>query len=162
MAKYKEGKTGVKSHENRTIRNTKLDSLVSLGQARDNVRGHENRTIQNAKPDSLVSLGQANTSTAGGSFGKWSRTPSWQSSEGRDHCQQDHHPTPYFSVGPQMPGPLGPPCDDVPTLSTLSRVVWTMGSTADALPPEMVRLAEGFGYGGFYVGDGHYGHIDHQ
>jgi hypothetical protein len=61
-----------------------------------------------------------------------------------------------------MLGPLGPPRDDVPTLSTLSRVVWAMGSTVDALPPEMVRLAEGFGYGDFYVGDGRYGHIIHQ
>jgi hypothetical protein len=49
MAKYKEGRAGI--------------------------RGCENRTIQNTKVDSLVSLGQANTSTTGSSSGKRSRTP---------------------------------------------------------------------------------------
>jgi hypothetical protein len=34
---------------------------------------------------------------------------------------------------------VGTSADDVPTLSTLGRVVRTMGSTADALPPGMVR-----------------------
>jgi hypothetical protein len=44
MAKYKEGRAGVK--------------------------GRENRTIQNSKPDSLVSLSQASSSAAGSSSGK--------------------------------------------------------------------------------------------
>jgi hypothetical protein len=77
IAKYKEGRTGIRGHENRTIQNTKLDSPVSLGQVRAGVRGREIQTIQNAKSDSLVSLGQANTSTTEGSSGKWSRTPPW-------------------------------------------------------------------------------------
>jgi hypothetical protein len=34
---------------------------------------------------------------------------------------------------------VGTSADDVPSLSTLGRVVPTMGSTADALPPRMVR-----------------------
>jgi hypothetical protein len=33
MAMYKEGKADTKGRENWTIQNTKLDSLVSLGQA---------------------------------------------------------------------------------------------------------------------------------
>jgi hypothetical protein len=44
MTKYKEGRTGI--------------------------RGHENRTIRNTKPGSPVSLGQDSTSTAGSSSGK--------------------------------------------------------------------------------------------
>jgi hypothetical protein len=34
---------------------------------------------------------------------------------------------------------VGASVGDVPTLSSLGRVVRTMGSTADALPPGMVR-----------------------
>jgi hypothetical protein len=49
MAKYREGRAGIK--------------------------GHENRTIRFPKPDHLVSLGQASTSTAGSSSSKRSRTP---------------------------------------------------------------------------------------
>jgi co-chaperonin GroES (HSP10) len=49
MAKYKEGRAGI--------------------------RGHENRTIRNIKANSPVSLGQASTSTAGSLSGKRSRTP---------------------------------------------------------------------------------------
>jgi hypothetical protein len=48
MAKYKEGRVGI--------------------------RGHKNWTIQNTKPDSSVSLGQARTSTAGNSSSKRSQT----------------------------------------------------------------------------------------
>jgi hypothetical protein len=58
MAKYKEGRAGIRGRENWTIRNTKLDSSVYLG--------------------------QASTSVTGGSFGKQSRTPPWQNSEGLD------------------------------------------------------------------------------
>jgi hypothetical protein len=34
---------------------------------------------------------------------------------------------------------MGASTDDVSTLSTLGRVVHTLGSATDALPPEMVR-----------------------
>jgi hypothetical protein len=37
-----------------------------------------------------------------------------------------------------------------------------MDTTADALPPEMVKTYWGFGHGGHYAGDGHYGYVDHQ
>jgi co-chaperonin GroES (HSP10) len=39
MAKYKEGRAGIRGHENRTIRNTKVNSLVSLGQASTSTAG---------------------------------------------------------------------------------------------------------------------------
>jgi hypothetical protein len=48
MTKYKKGRADIRSHENWTIRNTKLDSLISLS--------------------------QVSTSTAGSSSGKRSRT----------------------------------------------------------------------------------------
>jgi hypothetical protein len=75
MAKYKESMDGVRGRENQTIQNTKLDSLISVGQVRAGVRGRKNRIIRNAKLDSPVFLGHANTSTAGSSSGKQSRTP---------------------------------------------------------------------------------------
>jgi hypothetical protein len=37
MAKYKEGRAGVRGHENWTIRNPKLDSSISLSQASSSV-----------------------------------------------------------------------------------------------------------------------------
>jgi hypothetical protein len=36
---------------------------------------------------------------------------------------------------------VGASTDDVSILSTLGRVVWTLGSTTDALPPGMVRTS---------------------
>jgi hypothetical protein len=36
---------------------------------------------------------------------------------------------------------VGPSVDDVSYLSTLGRVVWTLGSAADALSPEIVRTS---------------------
>jgi hypothetical protein len=36
---------------------------------------------------------------------------------------------------------VGASADHVPTLSTLSGVVWTVGSADDALPPGMVRTS---------------------
>jgi hypothetical protein len=36
---------------------------------------------------------------------------------------------------------VGAFADGVTTLSTLDRVVWTVGSTTDALPPRMVRTS---------------------
>jgi hypothetical protein len=56
MAKYKEGRAGI--------------------------RGHENWTIQNTKPDSPIYLSQASISAARSSSGKWSWTPLRQNSEG--------------------------------------------------------------------------------
>jgi hypothetical protein len=39
---------------------------------------------------------------------------------------------------------MGASVDDVPTLSSLGWVVWTMGATTGALPPGMVRTYPGF------------------
>jgi hypothetical protein len=154
MAKYKEGRAGVRGHENRTIQNTKPDSLVSLGQARASIRGCENQTIQNAKPDSPVSLGQANTSTAGGSSGKWSWTPSRQSMESQDRRQQDHHRTPYFPVGPSMPGRWRPPPMTYPPCPPWAGWYGLWAPPPMPFHPGWSGHAEGFSYGGFYAGDG--------
>jgi hypothetical protein len=56
MAKYKEGRAGIRERKNWTIRNI--------------------------KPNSLVSVSQASTSTAGSLSSKWSRTPPQRNSEG--------------------------------------------------------------------------------
>jgi hypothetical protein len=74
MAKYKEGRTGI--------------------------RGHENQTIWNTKSDSTVSLDQISTSTARSSSDKRSRTPPHRISEDRDHHQQGSHSAGY---GPWTP-----------------------------------------------------------
>jgi hypothetical protein len=39
MAKYKEGRAGIRGHNNWTIRNTKPDSPISLGQAITSIAG---------------------------------------------------------------------------------------------------------------------------
>jgi hypothetical protein len=79
MAKYKEGRAGI--------------------------RGCKNQSIQNTKSDSLVSLSWASTSAARSSSGKQYQTPPRQNSVGQDHRQQEYHLVPYFLVGLPMPGP---------------------------------------------------------
>jgi hypothetical protein len=59
-------------------------------------------------------------------------------------------------------GAVGASTDDVSTLSSLGRVVRTMGATADALPLGWSGPTEGFGHIGYYVGDGQYKYVDHQ
>jgi hypothetical protein len=59
MVKYKEGRAGIRGHKNWTIRNTKLDSPVSLS--------------------------STSTSTTKSSSGKWSRAPPHWNAEGQDH-----------------------------------------------------------------------------
>jgi hypothetical protein len=61
MAKYRDGKAGI--------------------------RGREKRTLRFHKPDHPVSLDQASTSAAGSSSNTPSRTPPRQNSEGQDHRQ---------------------------------------------------------------------------
>jgi hypothetical protein len=39
MAKYKEGRAGIRGRKNQTIRNTKSDSLISLGKASTSTAG---------------------------------------------------------------------------------------------------------------------------
>jgi hypothetical protein len=73
------------------------------------VRGRENWTIRNPKPDSPDSLCQASTSAAGSSSDKRSRTLQQQHSEGWECHHQDYHLVSYFSAGPPMPVPWGPP-----------------------------------------------------
>jgi hypothetical protein len=36
-----------------------------------------------------------------------------------------------------------------------------MGATADVLPPGWSGPTVGFGYEGYYAGDGRYGHVGH-
>jgi hypothetical protein len=59
-------------------------------------------------------------------------------------------------------GAVGASTDDVSTLSSLGRVVWTMGAAADALPLGWSGPTEGFSHIGYYVGDGQYKYVDHQ
>jgi hypothetical protein len=136
MAKYKEGRAGVKGSKNWTIRNPKLDSPVSLS--------------------------QASTSAGRSSFGKRSWTPQQRNSEGRDRHHQDYHPVPHYLVGPQMHGPWGPPLMIFPPCPP-----WA-GWYGPWVPPLMhfnlgwLGPAQGFGHGGYYVGEGCYRHISHQ
>jgi hypothetical protein len=136
MAKYKEGRAGI--------------------------RGHENRTTWNAKSDSPISRSLASTSVAGSSSYKRSLTPLCQNSEGRDCHQQDYHPAPYFPIKPSMPGPWGPPPMMYPP-----RPPWA-GWYGPWAPPPMhfdpgwSGPIDGFGHGGYYVGDDHYGYVSHQ
>jgi hypothetical protein len=136
MAKYKDGRVGI--------------------------RGRKNQTIQNPKLISLVSLSQASTSAAGSSSNKQSRTPQWKNSEGRDCHHQDHHLAPYFSVGPPMPGPLGPLLMMYPPCPP-----WAGWYGPWVPPPMHFHLGwsgptQGFGYGGYYARDNHYIHVGHQ
>jgi hypothetical protein len=83
--------------------------MVKYKEGRADIRGHENWTIRNTKLDSPVSLSQTSTSAAGSSSSKRSRALSRQISKGRDRRQQDYHSVSYFLVGPPMPRPWGPP-----------------------------------------------------
>jgi hypothetical protein len=82
--------------------------MVEYKEGRASIRGHKSWTIRNTKLDSPISLGQTNTSTTRSLSDKRSRTPSWCSSEGQDHRQQDYHLTHYFSFRSPMPEPWGP------------------------------------------------------
>jgi hypothetical protein len=46
-------------------------------------------------------------------------------------------------------------------LPSLGGVVRAMDTTADALPPKMVRTYWCFGHGGYYAGDGRYRYVGH-
>jgi hypothetical protein len=83
--------------------------MAKYKKGRASIRGHKNRTIRNTKPDSPVSLSQTNTSATENSSSKRSRTLSHRISEGWDRCQQDYYPVSYFPVRPPMPAPWGPP-----------------------------------------------------
>jgi hypothetical protein len=135
MAKYKEGRTGI--------------------------RGHENQTIRNTKPDNPVSLSQANTSAAGSSSGKRSRTPSCQNSEGQDHHQQDCHTLPYFPIGPPMPGPWGPPSMIYPPCPPWTGWYGPWAPLSMHFHLGWSGSAKGFGHGGYYAADGRYEYVGH-
>jgi hypothetical protein len=113
--------------------------MAKYKEGRADIREHDNWIIRNPKSDSPVSLGQVSTSAAGSSSSKRSRTPPWQNLEGRDHHQQDYHLVPYFSIGPPMSGPWGPPPMMYLPCPPWTRVVQTVGSTVDALLVGMVR-----------------------
>jgi hypothetical protein len=125
-------------------------------------QGHENWTIRNDKSDSPISLSQASTSAAGSSSKKRSRTPPQRDSEGRDRHRWDYHPVPYFSVGPPMSGPWGPPSMMYPPCPPWAR--WY-----EPWAPPLMHFhlgwsgpAEGFGHGGYYAGDGRYRSVGRQ
>jgi hypothetical protein len=138
--------------------------MAKYKEGRACIRGHENWTIWNTNLDNPISLGQTSTSTALSSAGKWPQTLMRQNSEGQNHhgALLPSQATNAWAVGTstdQKVGiivskiiirlltsrsghqcwAMGTSADDVPALSTLGRVVWTMGSTIDAFPPGMVR-----------------------
>jgi hypothetical protein len=51
--------------------------MAKYKEGRADIGGRENRTIWNSKSNSLVSFSEANTSTYGSSSSKRSRTPLW-------------------------------------------------------------------------------------
>jgi hypothetical protein len=61
-----------------------------------------------------------------------------------------------------MPGPWGPPSMMYPPYSPLPG--WYRPWAPSPIPFHMgwSGLAGGFGYGGYYAGDGRYGHVSHQ
>jgi hypothetical protein len=117
-----------------------------------NIRERKNQTIRNAKLDSSVSLSLVSTSTAGNSSNKRSKTLPWLNSDGWDHREWDYHPTSYFSVGPPIPRPWGPPPMMYPPC-----LPWA-GWYGPWTPPPMhfhpgwLGPAGGFGHGGYYIG----------
>jgi hypothetical protein len=70
--------------------------------------------------------------------------------------------TPYFSIGPPMPGPWGPPPMMYPSCPPWTG--WYGPSTLPLLHFHLgwSGLAEGFGHRGYYTGDGRYGSVGHQ
>jgi hypothetical protein len=137
--------------------------LAKYKEGRADIRGRENRTIRNPKSDSLISLSQASTSAAESSSDKRSRTPQQQQhSEGRGCRHQDYHPVPHFLVGPPMLVPWGAP----PMMFPLCRP-WAGWYGPWVPPPMhfhpgWLGPAQGFGHGYYYTGDGCYRHIGHQ
>jgi translation initiation factor IF-1 len=68
--------------------NATFDILMAkYMEGRAHIRGRENRTIRNPKLDSPVSLSQSSNSVAGSLSDKQSRTLPHQKSEGRGHHQ---------------------------------------------------------------------------
>jgi hypothetical protein len=135
--------------------------MAKYKEGRAVIRGRENRTIRNTKPDNLVSLGQASSSTTRSSSGKRSQTPPWQSAEGWYQRQQDCHPVPYFPVGPPMSGPWGPP--PILYLPCPPWVGWYGPWALPPMPlhPGWLGPTGCFGFGGFYAGDDRYRHVGH-
>jgi hypothetical protein len=136
MAKYRDGKAGI--------------------------RGHENRTIWFPKTDHSVSLGQVGTFTTGSSSNDQSRAPLQQNSEGRSHRQQEHHPMPYFPIRPPMPRSWGPPSMTYPSYPPW--VGWYGPWTPPAMHfyPGWSRPTQGFGHRGYYTRDSRYESVGHQ
>jgi hypothetical protein len=126
------------------------------------IRGHKNRTIQFPKPDHPVSLGQVSTSAIGSSSNNQFRAPPWRNSEGRGRRQQEHYPVPYFSIGPPMPRPWGPPPIMYPPYPPW--VGWYGPWTPPPMPFHLgwPGPAGGFGHRGYQAGDSHYAGVDQQ
>jgi hypothetical protein len=122
-----------------------LDILMAKYQeGRVGIRGRENRTIRNSKLDSPVSLSQASMFAAESLSDKLSQTLPYRNSEGRDlHCQ-GYHLASYFLVGPPMPGPLGP----LPMMCPPWVGWYRPWIHCRCTSPGMVRTCSGFGYEG--------------
>jgi hypothetical protein len=57
---------------------------------------------------------------------------------------------------------MGASTDDVPALSSLDRVVRAIDTTLMHFRSGWSGTTQGFGHEGYYTGDDHYGHVDHQ
>jgi hypothetical protein len=129
--------------------------MAKYKEGRDGIRERENQTIWNPKSNSPVSLSQASSSTTRNSSGKRSRTPPHQNLEGRDHRQQEYHPTPCIPVGPPMPWLWVPPAMMYPPC-----LPWAGWYGPWSPPPMHLHLelsgpTQGFVHGGFYAGYDH-------
>jgi hypothetical protein len=119
MAKYKEGRAGIRGHENRTIRNTKLDSPIFLSQA--STSAAKSLSSQQMISDPAITKFRRTGSSS-------ARLSSGALLLGR-------------AINAWIVGIF---TDDVSVVSSLGGVVWTMSSATDALPPRMVRTCWGF------------------
>jgi hypothetical protein len=136
--------------------------MAKYKEVRALIRGHENRTIRNTKSDSPVSLGQASTFVARSSSSKRSQTLPHQISEGRDRRQQDYHSTHYFLIGLPMPRPWGPPPMMYPPCPPWAG--WYRPWTPPPMHfhPAWSGPTEGFAHGGYYTGDDCYGYVGYH
>jgi hypothetical protein len=119
MAKYKEGRAGIRGHENRTIRNTKLDSPIFLSQASTSAAKSlsSRQMISDPAVAKFRRTGSSSARLSSGALLLGRATNAWI---------------------------VGTFTDDVSALSSLGGVVQTMSSATDALPPRMVRTCWGF------------------
>jgi hypothetical protein len=73
-----------------------------------------------------------------------------------------HSPAPYFLVGPPMPEPWGPPPMVYPPCPPWAGWYGPWAPSSMPFHPGWSGPTEGFGFVGFYAGDGRCGHVGHQ